>query len=50
MFIKKKKEKNHRKKVNAMAPLSEESVQSLRSWVRKIEQSTNSVSSRLTAV
>jgi len=50
MFIRKKQEKNHHKKVNAMAPSSEESVQSLRSWVRKIEQSTNSVGSRLTAV
>jgi archaellum component FlaC len=50
MFIRKKQEKNHHKKVNTMAPSSEESVQSLRSWVRKIEQSTNSVSSRLTAV
>ena len=43
MFIGKKKENNHSKKTNAMAPSSEDSVQSLRSWVRKIEQSTNSV-------
>jgi hypothetical protein len=50
MFIGKKKENNHQKKTNATVPSSEDSVQSLRSWVRKIEQSTNSVSSRLVAV
>ena len=30
--------------------VSEDNIQSLRSWVRKIEQSTMSVSSRLSAV
>lgn len=50
MFIGKKKENNHKKKTNAVVPSSEDSVQSLRSWVRKIEQSTNSVGSRLAAV
>jgi len=50
MFIRKNQDKRNRKKTKAVVPLSEESVQSLRSWVRKIEQSTSSVSSRLTAV
>ena len=50
MFIRKRQDKKHHKKTNATASSSEESVQSLRSWVRKIEQSTNSVSARLTAV
>jgi archaellum component FlaC len=50
MFMRKKQDKKNHKKTNATGSSSEESVQSLRSWVRKIEQSTNSVSSRLTAV
>jgi hypothetical protein len=50
MQLWKNHEKNHHKKTTTTAPSSEETVQSLRSWVRKIEQSTNSVSSRLTAV
>lgn len=50
MLIRKKQDKKNHKRKNDTDPSSEESVQSLRSWVRKIEQSTNSVSSRLTAV
>jgi hypothetical protein len=50
MFIRKKQGIRNYKKTDATGPSSEESVQSLRSWVRKIEQSTNSVSARLTAV
>lgn len=42
-----KKAKNKKKK---STDNSEENLQSMRSWVRKIEQTTNSVSSRLSAV
>jgi len=42
-----KKAKNKQKK---STDNSEENLQSMRSWVRKIEQTTNSVSSRLSAV
>jgi hypothetical protein len=44
MFVKSKK------KVDVKDSSPEDTVQSLRSWIRKIEQSTASVSSRLTAV
>jgi hypothetical protein len=50
MQLWKNHEKSHHKKTTTTAPSSEETVQSLRSWVRKIEQTTSSVSSRLTAV
>ncbi len=50
MFTRKKQQKKNHRKTKTGDPSSEESVQSLRSWVRKIEQSTNSVSSRLAAV
>ena len=50
MHLWKHHEKQLHKKTTTTVPSSEEVVQSLRSWVRKIEQSTNSVSSRLAAV
>jgi hypothetical protein len=50
MLVRKRKEKESKKKrINERAD-SEENLQSVRSWIRKIEQSTSSVSSRLSAV
>jgi chromosome segregation ATPase len=50
MFLQKKQRKRKPKKTKTPYASSEDSEESLRSWVRKIEQSTNSVSSRLIAV
>lgn len=44
------KEKTTKKKQKKSTDNSEENLQSMKSWVRKIEQTTNSVSSRLSAV
>jgi len=44
------KNKTSKKKQKKSSDDYEENLQSMRSWVRKIEQSTNSVSSRLSAV
>lgn len=46
---KKKKENIKKKKRNELV-IYEDNIQSMRSWVRKIEQSANSISSRLSAV
>jgi len=45
MLVRKNKTNKSKKDIN-----SKDSINSMRSWVRKIEQSTNSVSSRLAAV
>jgi len=45
-----KKTKKSRTKTKNNADLEEENIQSLRSWIRKIEQSTTSIGSRLAAV
>jgi hypothetical protein len=50
MLVRKRKEKSSKKKRNYDGADSEENLQSVRSWIRKIEQSTSSVSSRLSAV
>lgn len=50
MLVRKKKEKFLRKKEARAEAESEENLQSFRSWIRKIEQTTTSVSSRLSAV
>jgi len=50
MLVDKRKTKAGKKKTHAGSPPSEESIQSFRSWIRKIEQATNSLSSRLSAV
>jgi len=50
MLLRKKKENFSRKKDAVRGADSEENLQSFRSWVRKIEQTTASVSSRLSAV
>lgn len=50
MLVRKKKERTLKKKTKAEAAGSEDTLQSLRSWIRKIEQTTTSVSSRLSAV
>ncbi len=49
MLVNKNKSKTTKKKTKKNTP-SQDNVQSMRSWIRKIEQSTNSVSSRLSAV
>jgi len=50
MLVRKRKEKFSKKKgINDVSD-SEENLQSVRSWIRKIEQTTTSVSSRLSAV
>jgi len=50
MFVRKRKEFLIKKKAIADGLASEENLQSLRVWIRKIEQTTTSVSSRLSAV
>ncbi len=50
MLVRKRKEKLSKKKRNIDVADSEENLQSVRSWIRKIEQTTSSVSSRLSAV
>ncbi len=50
MLVRKRKEKLSKKKRNNNGADSEENLQSVRSWIRKIEQTTSSVSSRLSAV
>ena len=50
MLVRKKRENLLKKKVMTEDPSSGENLQSLGSWIRKIEQSTTSVSSRLSAV
>jgi hypothetical protein len=50
MLVRKKKENLLKKKGINEESSSEENLQSFRSWIRKIEQTTTSVSSRLSAV
>jgi len=50
MLVRKRKEKVSKKKGMNEGSDSEENLQSVRSWIRKIEQTTTSVSSRLSAV
>ena len=50
MFVKNKKEKKVKKRSIQKDESPEESVHSLRSWIRKIEQTTSSVSARVSAV
>lgn len=50
MLVRKRKEKVSKKKGMKEGSDSEENLQSVRSWIRKIEQTTTSVSSRLSAV
>jgi hypothetical protein len=50
MFVKNKKEKKVNKRTMQKEECSEESVHYLRSWIRKIEQTTSSVSARVSAV
>jgi len=50
MLINKNKNKISKKKTEKNHYVSEENIQSFRNWIRKIEQTTNSVSSRLSAV
>ncbi len=50
MLVRKRKEKLSKKKKISERTDSEETLQSVRSWIRKIEQTTTSVSSRLSAV
>jgi prefoldin subunit 5 len=50
MLVRKRKEKNVKKRGREKEIDSEENLQSVRSWIRKIEQTTSSVSSRLAAV
>ena len=49
MLVRKPKNKTTKKKTKKDSS-TQDNIQSMRSWVRKIEQSTNSVSSRLAAV
>jgi hypothetical protein len=49
MLVRKRKEKLAKKRLDVGTD-SEETLQSVRSWIRKIEQTTTSVSSRLSAV
>jgi hypothetical protein len=50
MLVRKKKEHGQKKKKTLDSTGAEDTLQSLRSWIRKIEQTTTSVSSRLSAV
>ncbi len=50
MLVRKRTENVGKKKTKLEAAGSEDTLQSLRSWIRKIEQTTTSVSSRLSAV
>jgi hypothetical protein len=44
MLVRKRKEKSSKKRGMKEGPDSEENLQSVRSWIRKIEQTTTSVS------
>jgi len=50
MLVNKNKNQKAKTKQKKPSEIYEENIQSMRSWVRKIEQTTNSVSSRLSAV
>jgi len=50
MLVNKNKNEKAKSKQKKPSEIYEENIQSMRSWVRKIEQTTNSVSSRLSAV
>jgi hypothetical protein len=50
MLVRKKKEKIHKKKEMSDEAKSGENLQTIRSWIRTIEQTTTSVSSRLSAL
>jgi len=50
MLVDKRKAKTGKKKPRKDSSASEESIQSFRSWIRKLEQTANSLSSRLSAV
>ncbi len=50
MLIDKRKSKTTKKKSKKEAIPSEDTIQSFRSWIRKLEQTGNSLSSRLSAV
>jgi len=50
MLVNKNKTRASKKKIEKDPYTSEEDIQSFRNWIRKIEQTTNSVSSRLSAV
>jgi len=50
MLVNKRKAKTGKKKPRKDSSASEESIQSFRSWIRKLEQTANSLSSRLSAV
>ena len=50
MLANNKKNKDNKKKKKSDLVVYEDNIQSMRSWVRKIEQSANSISSRLSAV
>ena len=50
MLVNKRKAKTGKKKPWTDSSVSEESIQSFRSWIRKLEQTANSLSSRLSAV
>ena len=49
MLVRKPKTKTTKKKTKKDTS-SQDNIQSMRSWIRKIEQTTSSVSSRLSAV
>ena len=50
MLVDKRKSKTTKKKSKKEAIPSEDTIQSFRSWIRKLEQTSNSLSSRLSAV
>jgi len=50
MLVDKRKAKTGKNKPRKDSSTSEESIQSFRSWIRKLEQTANSLSSRLSAV
>lgn len=50
MLTNKQKTSKNNKKINKNNIDSDKSIQSFRSWIRKLEQTTNSLSGRLTAV
>ena len=50
MLVNRKEKSSKKKKTKKDPELEQENIQSLRSWVRKIEQSTTSIGSRLSAV
>ena len=50
MLVNKNKTKTNTKKIGKDAIYLDDNVQAMRSWVRKLEQTTNSIGSRLSAV